>query len=73
MALESARIESERVYAEKLEFTIAQLALVDQERRINDVRARLEDFAGFEKKEDDKSLPACEPKWMYWLDESNIP
>lgn len=51
-------------------FNIAKQMLQDQERRINDTKGRLDDFTGFEKKDDDKSLPSCEPMYLYYLDDS---
>lgn len=77
LAKQQMQIENEQnqKYADNEKTVIladAKSQLRDQERRINDTKNRIIDFSGFEKKEDDKSLPACEPEWLYALDQATM-
>jgi hypothetical protein len=68
MQIENAQNEAYEANAKAVALADAKRGVFDQERRINDTKGRILDFSGFEKKDDDKSLPSCEPDFLYYLD-----
>jgi len=73
IAIENERITTETAYEKQLALTNADQELNWINARIEEVTTRLAYFEGFDKKDDDKSLPACEPRHLYYLDDKNIP
>jgi hypothetical protein len=73
MQIENAQNEAYEANAKAVALADAKRGVFDQERRINDTKGRILDFSGFEKKDDDKSLPSCEPDFLYYLDDANVP
>lgn len=72
MVIEDQRIATETAYNKALALSNAAADLAWIEGRITEVEGRLEFFVGFEKKDDDDSLPPCEPEHIYYVDEKGI-
>jgi hypothetical protein len=66
-------VKDAAAYEKKTNFNEAKAALDSLNSDIAKANVRLALFEGFEKKDDDKSLPPCEPATLYNLDAKKIP